>query len=111
MSKTVNVVVAESTESPSTMNARGESIEGMVKAMRQKTLAVDADALVGDIERTYAVVADTLAKMASANPNVEIETLEFALGLDTNGKVSIFSSGASVSSSALMTFTLKPKVS
>ena len=83
---TIHVIVDEPPVQPSGLAARN-AVEDLVQQMRQKTLELDADVLASELESVYLILANSLTRLRSACEDVDINAIEFSLGVDSKGNL------------------------
>ena len=87
-------------------------LENLVDKVKQTSIEVDANALVDQVENIYTALADSISRLQSVNENVEIEDVQFTIGIDSTGQASLVSTvGLSAQTKTGITFKIKPKSS
>ena len=95
-----------------TVKGARSMLENLVDKVKQTSIEVDANALVDQVENIYTALADSISRLQSVNENVEIEDVQFTIGIDSTGQASLVSTvGLSTQTKTGITFKIKPKSS
>lgn len=91
-------------------DTRTRGFSDFVGGVKAASLEVDANALTKDMKEVYTTMVNALAELQDINPAVELKDVQFTLGIDTMGQVSLFSavSGSNVTKTGI-TFNLSFK--
>ena len=88
--KKIRIITGEAEAGGEAIGTRGFS--DFVGRMSAASFEVDADVLSRELKDVYSTMVDSLCELRDVNPDIEIQTVQFTLGIDTMGQVSLFSS-------------------
>lgn len=86
-------ILTEQVTSPDGNETRSRGIfSDAISGIKSTSLEVDADTLAQEIKDVYKTIADALSELRDINKEVELKEMQFTIGFDTTGQVSLFSS-------------------
>lgn len=73
-----------------TVKTRG-FISDFAGGLKSATLELDSKVLSEELKDVYKMMVDALSDLQDINPAIELKDVQFTLGFDTTGQVSLFS--------------------